>query len=527
MSTSENFSVNTSKIFSVKKGFAQILILGLVVAVFVLAGAYYLKRNLKPTASTQTPPTISQNPQVNSSDFFFFSIPKPYQSLTVYQLPNNMNPRNVVQYNDSLWFAGDGSLVEYDTKSGKLVSYSDMTKANCDSNVVIANNSLFTSCHTDNIQDAFGHTEQLTSEIYTGHYSVYKINPSTHLVEHVFTDKDGLQNRYNYNLVADGDTVWAQTFKGIGRIDAKTDSVSFFTTPQIDITFGIGRIIPDKDFVWAWSADKGLALFNKTTQSWQQFTDSDVIGRPTTYRLDARPFNNPVKLISGGLQIGLWAGDNAQNNCLVRQYDYSTKQWTTVSSQQIQYVYQCEDALKQQFPQESTYTTTDSSGLTQIQLPGSSKQYQLDGRDNYILSPMVGNKRYVLTSATVDVIDDSSPFRQILVKLGGLPSSDVSYGDPSAYEGLVGFFIDPNSSLAVVTDSACGGQGCSGKEKVWLIDLKLGKINKTYTKADGINGEQLSELSMNSEGDLLVIKDKNSQPLFNINTTDYNLALIK
>lgn len=511
-----------------------IIVLGIILVIVVIgiAGYYLGTRENQPTGQynpqlTTLYPTVSQIPQSNLNDFFLFSIPKPYKDLTVYQLPNTMNPINVVQYRDSLWFAGDGSLVEYDTKSGKLVSYSNMTKANCDSNVVMVNNFLFTSCHTDNIEDAFGHTEQLTSKIYTGHYSIFKINPLTHQVEYIFTDKDGLQNRYNYALVADGDSVWVQTFKGIGRINAKTNKVSFYPDSQINIHFGIGSIVPDDKYVWAYSVDTGLALFDKAIGTWQKFTDEEAIGRTGYPHLDTRPFGNAVKLVPGGLQLGIYAGDQATDNCLIRKYDYATKQWSTTMAQQVKYVSNCEDVLKPNFNTHPTYTITDQSGLTQIQLPGSSKQYQIDGRDNYILSPMIGNKRYILTSATVDVIDDSSAFRQILVKLGGLPSSGVSYGDPSAYEGLVSFLIDSDNSLAVVTDSACGGQGCSGKEKVWLIDLKSAKINRIYTKADGIDGELLFGLSMNRDDDLLVVKDKNGIPLFNINTTNNNITVLK
>lgn len=515
-----------------QKGFSPVLIITFILAVLLILGfgAYYLGEKNNPfplilsPSSDQIPSETSITQDNENNGFFLFSIPKPVKDLTIFQLPNNMTPRNVVSYKDSLWFAGSGSLVEYDTKSGKLLSYSDLTKANCDSNVVVASGFIFTSCHTDNIEDAFGHTEQLTSKIYTGHYSVFKINPLTRQVEHIFIDKDGLQNRYNYNLVADGDIVWLQTFKGIGRIDAKTNKVSFYPESQIGISFGIGSIIPDKEYVWAYSADTGLTIFDKATEIWKKFTNEEIIGK-TGYRgFDAQPFGNPVKLVLGGLQVGMYVGDKASDNCLIRKYDYATKQWSTTMAQQVKYVSNCEDILKSSFDPPPTYTTKDQNGLTQIKLPGSNKVYELDGRDNYILSPMLGDKRYILTSATVDVIDDSSPFRQILVKLGGLPSSGVSYGDPSAYEGLINFLVDSDSSLAVVTDSACGGQGCSGREKVWLVDLKAGKINRVYTKTDGINGEQLLNLSMNKVGDLLIIKDKNEKQLFNINTINNKLT---
>lgn len=522
-----------------QKGFAPIVIILILAIVFTLGvSGYYLETKSQSTVLHQPPvtqianvlhsPKPSPAQDKNNNDFFFFSIPKPTKDLSIYQLPNDMHPRNVIQYQESLWFAGDGSLVEYDTKSGNIKSYSDYTKANCDSNVVLSNNFLFTSCHTDNIQDALGYTEKLEGKIYAGHYSIFEINPQTHQVEHIFTDKEGLKNRYNYTLVADDNTVWVQTFNGIGKIDATTNKVSFFNAPEIDLSFGIGQILPNKDFVWAYTVDQGLTLFNKTTQSWKQFTSSEVIGRPNYHRLDTVPFDNPIKLIPGGLQIGLWAGDQAQNNCIVRNYDYVTKQWTTASSQQIRYLTQCESLLKSQFPKEAVYTKFDSNGLTQIQLPGSSITYQIDGRDNYILSPMIVGKRYLLTSATIDTIDDKTPFRQILIKLGSRLEENVLYTDLSAYQGLVYFLIDSDGSLALVIDSACGGQGCTGDQKAWFVNLKSGKIIKTYTNSDGLpNGDTLTDLNMSREGDLLLIKNKQGDPVFSINVKNSNLSVLK
>lgn len=482
-----------------QKGFAPILIIFLLIIILVIGvGAYLLGTKKNPIIPQQpqgintssTPPTSQNN---TDNDFFFFSIPKPIKDLTVYQLPNDMNPRNVVQYKDSLWFAGDGSLVEYDTKSGKLASYSNMTKTNCDSNVVMANNFLFTSCHTDNIEDAFGHTEQLTSKIYTGHYSVFKINPLTHQIEHVFTDKDGLQNRYNYTLFADGDTVWIQTFKGIGRINATTNQVKFYTN-ELGIpgsTLSISWMLVDQNYVWAAiganvGSQGGLSMYDKKTQTWKAFSVRDL----KDYTFDRFDLEAGFKTIPSGIQIAFRDGNLETSDRLVeKQYNYQTGQWKKVNIERPASGAQSESTrqyIAATYPPPFNYQKVDQFGLTQLQLPDSNQTYQLDGRNNYILSPVIGNKRYILTSATIDVIDDSSPFRQILTKLGSLPSSGVSYGDPSAYEGLVNFLIDSDNSLAVVADSACGGQGCSGKEKVWLIDLKSAKIDKIYTKVDGI-----------------------------------------
>lgn len=519
-----------------------------VVIIFILAvvgaaGYYLLSKNKLSTSnpltntSNQSVPSVSQAQKTALNDFFLFSIPKPISNVSILNLPNTASIRNVVSFKDSLWFAGGGNLVEYDTKSGKLVSYSDMTKVNCDSNVVIANNFIFTSCHSDNIEDAFGHTEQLTSKIFTGHYSIYKINPSTHEVEHIFNDKDGLLNRYNYNLVSDGDIVWVQTFKGIGKIDARINNVKFYTNELgiLGSTLSVRTMFVDKDYVWVAidanvGSQGGLSMYDKKTQTWKAFQVNDLKDNS----LDRFDLEAGFKSIPGGIQIAFGDGDMktadySVDRLVEKQFNYKTGKWTKVGIDRPASGAQSESTrqyVRSTYPSTPKYITTDQYGLTQLRLPESNQLYQLDGRNNYILSPMVGDKRYILTSATIDVIDDSSSFRQILVKLGTLPSSGVSYGDPTAYEGLVSFLVDPSSSLALVVDTGCGGQGCKGGQKAWLVDLKVGKINKVYTtETDNLpNGDLLYNLSMSREGNLLVIKDKNGNPLFNIDATNYNLT---
>lgn len=531
-----------SKLFGINQSGTIIVVIAVIfiLAVVGVLGYYLLGKNKLNTSipgtntNNQSVPSITQTPKTAPNDFFLFSIPKPISNLSILNLPNTASIRNVIPFKDSLWFAGGGNLVEYDTKSGKLVSYSDLTKVNCDSNVVMANNFLFTSCHSDNVEDAFGHTEQLTSKIFTGHYSVYKINPSTHEVEHIFNDKDGLQNRYNYTLFTDGDTVWIQTFKGVGRINTTTNQVKFYTN-ELDIpgsTLSISWMLVDQNYVWVAiganvGSQGGLSMYDKKTQTWKAFNVHDL----KDYSTNRFDLEAGFKSIPGGVQIAFRDGNLDTSDRLVeKQYNYQTGQWTKINIERPASGAQSEATrqyIKATYPSPFNYQKVDQFGLTQLQLPNSNQVYQLDGRNNYILSPMVGDKRYILTSATVDVIDDSSAFRQILVKLGSLPSSGVSYGDPTAYEGLVSFFVDSSSSLAVVVDPDCAGQGCKGGQKAWLIDLKTGKVNKVYTtKSDNLpTGDLLYNLSMSREGNLLVIKDKSGKLLFNIDTTNYSLSL--
>lgn len=520
-----------------QKGFVAVLLMVGAIVILLIGGAYFIgvKKQSIPSIPSVTQ-NFSSTPSVGQKntypDFFLFSIPKPIKNLAVSDLPNNQNPVNVVSYNGHLWFAGDGSIVEYDTNSGKLVSYSNPKKGNCESNVVITKEFLFTSCRMNGVKDF---SSEYTGKPDYAQYAIFKINPSTHEVEHIFTPKDGLVNTSNYYLYSDRDTVWVATEGGVVNINASTNQVKFYSS-ELGIPGSIlstRTMFVNKDYVWVAvnanvGSQGGLSMYDKKTQVWKAFNVRDL----KDYSTDRFDLEAGFKSIPGGIQIAFRDGNLDTSDRLVeKQYNYQTGKWTKVNIERPASGAQSETTrqyITTTYPPFFNDQKVDQFGLTQIQLPDSSQTYQLDGRNNYVLSPMVEDKRYILTSATVDVIDDTSPFRKILVKLGERLEGDVRYADSSAFQGLVTFLIDPTSSLAVVADSYCGGMGCTGGQKAWLVDLKGSKIVKVYTaKSDNLpSGELLTGLSMAREGNTLVIKDKNGKPLFSIDTINYNLTVL-
>lgn len=504
-----------------------------IIALIVVVGVVtYFRFKLKPP-QYQESKNYNKTSQTISAPgyekFFLTSIPKSIENLTLEDLPDYKEIQGAAKFKGNIWMSGDGSVIEYNPESRKILSYSDPIKANCDRNLVLVNNFIFVPCHIDNIEDAFGHTEQLEGKIYAGHYAVFKINPLTHKVEHVFSKEDGLQNGYNYELVADGDTVWIETFKGIGRIDSKTNEVSFYPESQIGVSFGLGSILPDKDYVWGHSLDTGLALFDKAAKTWRKFTSEETIGGQGETRLD---FRGGIKLVQGGFEAGIYAGDQATDNCLIRKYDYTAKQWSTVFSQQVKYVTNCEDLLKPQFPQYFYYTKTDQDGLNQLALPnpsGEVSNYQLDGRANLVLSPIINGKRYILTNATVDLLDSSLNIPELYIKLG----KNIEGGSPhSINQGTINLLIDPESLLGVVIDSGCGPSSFCGESKIWLLDLKNAKILKDFNsvfKSDSANNSffSLDKWTLRKQQNVLTLNDENARPKVSIDTESLKISILK
>ncbi len=521
-----------------------------------------------------------QQSKIASKDFFIFSIPKPIKDIALGDLPNNANPYNVIRHKDRLWFAGDGSIIEYDTKSGKLVNYSNPKKGNCNSNIVIASGYLFTSCSMKGVKEFDSEYAGKPNEDLR--YAIFKIDPINHGIKHIFTPKDGLTNTNSYVLYADGDTVWVGTQNGVGRINAVTNQVKFYTgkelgmerndkdltipagaSPNKDHNFSVITMLIDKNYVWAaidtvkppypgFPSSGGLSLYDKRTKIWGAFEIYDLKDQsPTGFGLLG------IKTIPGGIEIGFddgyiggrrnWMDKQNLNyrksysRFVEKQYAYSAKKWTTINElpHSSEYYQKTQAYISSKYftrsPHESPFNPfyplsqpIDEYGLTQLRSPNSSETFQLDGRNNLFISPMIGNKRYLLTNATIDVIDDTSPFRQLLIKLSTRPDAIAQNiqddtGRP-IFHNYTQFLVEPETLLAVVIDRGFGGM-IGLPSKLSIIDLKTKKIVKEHIKSgvlpEGVYGEGLT---IEKDNNLLVIKDKNGRLVFNINATNYSLS---
>lgn len=473
----------------------------------------------------------SEEPLEEGTKFFLFSIPKPLASISIHQLPNTIVSSQTIKIDDSLWFTAGGTIVEYNAKNGQIISYSDLSKANCDSDIVLMNKLIYVACRTDNIDDAFETTREIDSEIFMGHYSIFKIDPSTHEILYVYNDKDGLRNRYNYDLYPDGDYLWVGTFQGVARINTKTNKVDFYEDELANTgtSRGVDRILVDESFIWAAVGSNaytkgGLAKFNKTTNSWEDFNPTELKDYETAY-FDLEF----IKTIPGGIQVAFRDGNiNDYNRLVQKTYIYKTGLWTKINEQPYtgEYHETAIDNLKTIYPQEHEYKLIDKSDLTQIRMPNGIT-YKINGRNNLLLSDLVNNKRYVLTNASVDVIEENYPFTKLHIKLGEeLP--DAFVGSSSYITDIINFLVDNKGEYSIITDNGCGGIGCgtSQEAKIWLLNLKEARILRLYsTSADNIPpADQLHNLRLITDSEYLTINDKNGKSLFRISKNNHTLT---
>lgn len=542
-SSQQERSANSEAEPALKKTKALLIVGVIIMLLFFGAGIFLRKdsRNTKNISKSLTP--LPSEKSINhSNSFFYFKIPRPLEDLGLEDLPNTAYPHTIVKHNDHVWFAGVGSIIEYDRDSEKLISYSNAKQANCRGDLVLINNYIYAACHIDNIEDAFGTVRKLTTRLYTGHFGILKINPDTHQIEHTFSKQDGLLNGYNYELYADGDDIWIATFDGVGRINSKTNNVDFYKQelgfPDVNKNYSVRHMFVDRDYVWVFfvsnaEAQGGVALYNKKLNTWKAFGPRELQENPRQFDLDSNNGGPMAKLIAGGIQIAFRDGKIGEHDRLVeKQFNYETGIWTKIAEhiatgEESEKTYKI---LEPVYPPPSQDYLVDSDGLTQITLRGTDRTFQLDGRSNVILSPVINNKRYILTNSTIDVIDEDAPFRQILVKLGESLFGDVQYMDPFEQGTHVQFLIDHESLLALVINPSCEGMGCDGKQKVWLVDLKSGKINKIYTADSGglpIGDKLTGKMKIHKSGDFLILTKESEEEVFKINILNNDLVVPK
>ncbi|MBI1862887.1 hypothetical protein HYS00_02090, partial [Candidatus Microgenomates bacterium] len=359
---------------------------------------------------------------------------------------------------------------------------------------------------------------------------IIKANPETLVTEKVFTPKDGLNSTEGYRLTSAADAVWFSTQNGVGRIDTKTNTVTFtdrglgIKSPQVST----GTILFDGDHVWVQIVANtqsmgGIALLDKTTGKWTGF-DSDNLQDRVIGKVDLEG----IKLVPGGIQIAFRDGRVNQTERLVeKEYQYESGIWKKLSDKPTTgdggiptYEY-----MRTAYPQPPVYTLPSANGLTIMRNPVTGQSYGTNGRRNYILSPMIVDKRYLLTSATIDIIQDSSPFNKILIPLGEGIGLEQSFANVAQYQQTIQFAIDPASLIGLVTDSACGPTGCTDHQKAWLVDLKSEQLLRVYTSADLLpGGKILTGLHLTKKGSVVEVYNKLGLRVFTIDLSDYHLT---
>lgn len=506
-----------------KRGNVAIVVLSLLLVISVSTAGYFYWQSQKKEAIQEQPDNEVQQPQRNfpqssQSEIFFSSLPKAVEALSLKDLPSYSALSQPAIDEDSIWFTGGNNLIQYSVDQKKILRYSNPSLGNCGGNPVVVKNFLYVSCRVGGEQ---------------GQQIIYKINLNDLSIAYKFDKVATSPDTHIFFLATDGDNVWVATFNGLGRINVKTNSVQFYTTElgTQATSFGISHIFIDRNYVWinvnAHAYSKGgLSLYDKSKNTWKSFGPETFLDH-NKERFDL----STIAKTNHGIKVSYqeYISQDQKYICTVKQYDYSSSLWTTIKQD-------CEGEKSDPHNtvasgSEEFKIIPDENGLKQFvqELPdGSQRNFQIDARSNLYLSAAFNGKRYLLTGATVDVIDNSKNFPRIAIKLG----EDVSVGDDNVSSTeIVSFLIEPNGKYGLVVDSGCdpfGEYPSCGSPTIWLIDLPTEKLimkyttsNSTLPKAENLVGE----LSLASAEKNLSVMGKSGKPLFKINTTTLELSV--
>ncbi|MFC1726966.1 hypothetical protein ACFL0Y_00415, partial [Patescibacteria group bacterium] len=198
-----------------------------------LRGRSFVSQPLPSMPSPQPPPAWIVESGFLNSGLNEISLEK----LEIDDFPNFKNVRGVVHYQDKIWLSGSGALVEFDPKTGSILSFSDPKIGNCDTNLVVVGTYLYVPC--------WEFTDPSDKSTFSpSFHKIYKVNLETRRVDFIHTSIDDFSGHWNYKVYADGDDVWLATPDGAARISSLTDEVELFQQELgvLGIGFNIKKI---------------------------------------------------------------------------------------------------------------------------------------------------------------------------------------------------------------------------------------------------------------------------------------------
>ncbi len=520
-----------------KKTKLSYILLGVFITLIVIGvGGFFIGKFLRvPSSVLRSPSALQVSPTPTTTDNFLQSGLSgiPLERLEIDDFPDFKTIRGVVHYQDKVWMSGGGSLVEFDTSNNSVTRYSDPQVVNCDDNLAVVGNHLFVPCRS-----LTSYSDEPGSD--SPPYGIYKVNLETNQVDYVYTDKDGLLNRENYKIYSDGNYVWVATFNGVARINSLTDEIEFFQQElKINATkFGIASILPDKNYVWvivnAHAYSKGgLALFNKMTQEWKAFGPEELRDDGRYERVDVEfSFGRyALKLIPGGVRVGFREKEpDFSGDILVeKEYNYSTGAWVKANSMPItgKHFETGRQQLAETYSITSEYGEKDQNGFTQLFIGEKSQpRYTINGRDFLSISEVISNKRYLITSASLDYINSSSQFPEIILNFG----RDV---DPGFIDSDVRMYLVDNAEILIVIDpnvemSAYDGSvSLAGVAKIWVVDTNSNQVLKEYQSDQQFAWRQDIDFNARQDGDKIFLTNQSgNQKIIEYDRKNNSLSIL-
>jgi hypothetical protein len=206
----------------------------------------------------------------------------------------------------------------------------------------------------------------------------------------------------------------------------------------------------------------GLVCFDKATDAHRAILPAEI--RPGPGRLDIYNWRK----VKGGIDVA-FQDPNDASKMLVRSYQYASDTWTDGSDSSHAKGWW----LKR--PAPSGLRINERKGkLPTLTLPGSKAPFEYQGRDSLRIGPVVGGRRLIVTSNSVDEVDATLAFPHALVVLG------VSYAADGSGDDAFRVLRAPDAPLALVLKAWDSDEGSQDHDAIFT-DLEKGEV-LSFTK---------------------------------------------
>ncbi|GEM_PF-5176408 len=388
-----------------KKGFALPLIILLLLSVFILGLVYFFSKTLKNPALMQNVDSQKYDVEEANDNETYFITKLDFNNFQLENIPWGYKINSVWVDGNNVW-VGSGGILKFDANTSQLKTFSDSSKFPCSApTIAVIKRSLFVACWGSPWKEV--KNDMNKKGIYEFNLDTMKLKKKVELSKEI----------QNLEITADGEYVWGATFSGVFRYEPVSGKIKWYTNA---LKSNIKEVLPKENFnikkvyvwgkeVWALiSSNEGsrgyLTRYNRVNDTWTAYG-------PETLEPGSETFTVLTDEVVGVEGEGVWA--NGQ------KFDFSEQSWKkshSLPDKNSGKVYEVKAV--ENINQEELYLKNPATGSFQ-KLPFFFRSAWK--------TKNIGEKIYMLTSHSVDVMTREDPYPKVLKKLGFEINEQLEY----------------------------------------------------------------------------------------------------
>ena len=373
----------------------------IVILFIILFGAIYFfftKNDLSTLDFVGTEDPLSATEEIVSFPSIFLERVPSDSTVSTEDFPAHVDGgyhQSVVAYKERFYVAGMHHVLEYDAQ-GNLLAMTDRGQIDCASTLAIIGDRLYVACFNE---------------------GVYEIDLLSRSIDYKFDKSNGLTELNNLYPVADGETLWVNTFDGLAKIDSQTREVTMYRN-ELGVTCSSyqAKVSVYHGDVWTQViADAvcsgGLAHYVKEQDQWE-FYGPDFFNTIQRARVDF----HDVILTAEGVYVRYQ--DAGPDHEILSFFDRATETWTRLADTQYKNI---DRDITPKLPlreetQTAYFNEQQNVQIWHIPVDGQWKLFPLT-LHRYSTSLALGQEEmYFLTSAGLEHFRKEDRFPQVVLE---------------------------------------------------------------------------------------------------------------